>query len=90
MVYLTIILPPTLRLYSLLMEVLMTGFNVDKEVAKLDPNCTDYQIFVTALKNFDGLTAERLKMFVERRGLHGPLVNLLPQKDDQGRLYESD
>ena len=67
----------------------MTGFNVEKEVAKLDPNLY-YQIFVKALKNFDGLTAERLKMFVERRGLHGPLVYLLPQKDDKGRLYESD
>jgi hypothetical protein len=72
------------------MEVLMTGSNVEKEVAKLDPNGPDYQVFVKALKNFDGLTAERLKMFVERRGLHGPLVYLLPQKDDQGRLPESD
>ena len=68
----------------------MTGFNVEKEVAKLDPTGPDYQIFVKALKNFDGLTAERLKMFVERRGLHGPLVYLLPKKDDQGRYYESD
>jgi hypothetical protein len=62
-------------------EVLMTGYNVEKEVAKLDPNGPDYLIFVKALKNFDGLSAERLKMFVERRDLHGPLVYLLPQKD---------
>ena len=68
----------------------MTGFNVEKEVAKLDPNGPDYVIFVKALKTFDGLTAERLKMFVERRGLHGPIVYLLPQKDDQARLYKSD
>ena len=61
----------------------MTGFNVEKEVAKLDPNGPDYQIFVKALQNFDGLTAERLKMFVERRGLHGPLVYLLPEQEDQ-------
>ena len=61
----------------------MTDFNVKQEVAKLDPNGPDYEIFVKALKNFDGLTAERLKMFVERRGLHGPLVYLLPQKDEQ-------
>ena len=59
----------------------MTVFNVEKEVAKLDPNGPDYQIFVKALKKFDGLTAERLKMYVERRGLHGTLVYLLPQKD---------
>ncbi len=68
----------------------MTGFNVEKEVAKLDPNGPDYVIFVKALKTFDGLTAERLKMFVERRGLHGPIVYLLPQKDDQASLYEID
>ena len=61
----------------------MTGYNVEKEVAKLDPNGPDYLIFVKALKNFDGLSAERLKMFVERRDLHGPLVYLLPQKDGQ-------
>ncbi len=66
----------------------MTNYNVEKEVAKLDPNGPDYQIFVKALQNFDGLTAERLKMFVERRGLHGPLVYLLPQKDDQDRSYD--
>ena len=68
----------------------MTGFNVEKEVAKLDPNGPDYVIFVKALKTFDGLTAERLKMFVERRGLHGPIVYLLPQKDGQASLYEND
>ena len=68
----------------------MTGFNVEKEVAKLDPNGPNYEIFVKALKNFEGLTAEGLKMFVERRGLHGPLVNLLPQKDNQGRSNKSD
>jgi hypothetical protein len=64
------------------MEVPMTNFNVAQEVAKLDPNGPDYEIYVEALKNFDGLTAERLKMFVERRDLHGPLVYLLPQKYD--------
>ena len=68
----------------------MTGFSVEKEVAKLDPNGPDYQIFGKALKTFDGLTAERLKMFVERRGLHGPLVYLLPQKDDQSTLFKND
>jgi hypothetical protein len=68
----------------------MTGFNVEKEVAKLDPNGPNYEIFVKALKNFEGLTAEGLKMFVERRGLHGPLVNLLPQKDKQDRSNKSD
>ena len=52
----------------------MTGFNIEKELVKLDPNGPDYQIFVKALNNFDGLTTERLKMFVElRSGLHGPL-----------------
>jgi hypothetical protein len=60
----------------------MTDFIVEQEVAKLDPNGPDYQIFVKALKNFNGLSAERLKMFVERRDLHGPLVYLLPRKDD--------
>jgi hypothetical protein len=61
---------------------MMTDFIVEQEVAKLDPNGPDYQIFVKALKNFNGLSAERLKMFVERRDLHGPLVYLLPRKDD--------
>ena len=61
----------------------MTDFNVEHEVAKLDPNGPDYQIFVKALKNFEGLTAERLKTFVERRDLHGPIVYLLPQKDER-------
>ena len=61
----------------------MIDVNTEQEVAKLDPNGPDYQIFVKALRNFDGLTAERLKMFVERRDLHGPLVYLLPQNDDQ-------
>ena len=68
----------------------MTGFNVEKEVAKLDPHGPDYQIFVKALKTFDGLTAERLKMLVERRGLHGPIVHILPQKDDQATLCKND
>lgn len=68
----------------------MTAFNVDQEVARLDPNGPNYQIFVKTLKNFDGLTAERLKMFVERRGLHGPLVYLLPRKDDQDKSSQSD
>jgi hypothetical protein len=67
----------------------MTVFNVEKEVAKLDPDGPDFQIFVRTLKNFEGLTAEKLKMFVERRGLHGPIVYLLPQKNGQGKLYES-
>ena len=53
----------------------MTGYNVDKEVAKLDPNGPDYIIFVKALRKFDGLTAEKLKAFVERRGL---IVDLIP------------
>ena len=66
----------------------MTAFNVEQEVAKLDPNGPDYEIFVKALKKFEGLTAEGLKIFVERRGLHGPLVYLLPQKDNQDRSYE--
>ena len=68
----------------------MIAYNVEQEVAKLDPKGPDYEIFVEALKNFEGLTAEGLKMFVERRGLHGPLVYLLPQKDNQDRSYESD
>ena len=59
----------------------MTGYNVEKEICKLDPNGPNYQIFVKALNKFDGLTAQRLKMFAERRGLHGPLVHLLPQKE---------
>jgi hypothetical protein len=58
-------------------EVLMTGSNTEKEIAKLDPNGPDYDIFVEALKRFDGLTAEKLKMYVERRGL---IVDLLPYK----------
>ena len=62
----------------------MTPFNAEQEVAKLDPNGPDYQIYVEVLQKFDGLTDERLKMFVENRGLKGPLVYLLPQKDDQG------
>ncbi|MBT8353974.1 MAG: hypothetical protein KJO60_05595 [Desulfofustis sp.] len=53
-----------------------------KEVAKLDPNGPDYLIFVEALRKFDGLTAEKLKVFVERRGLHGRLVHLLPKKNN--------
>jgi len=53
----------------------MTGYNVEKEVAKLDPNGPDYVIFVKALKKFDGLTADKLKAFVERRGL---IVDLIP------------
>ena len=65
------------------MEAAMNDIKAAQEVAKLDPNGPDYEIFVKALKNFDGLTAERLKMFVERRDLHGPLVYLLPQTDDQ-------
>ena len=53
----------------------MTGYNVKNEVAKLDPNGPDYVIFVKALKKFDGLTADKLKAFVERRGL---IVDLIP------------
>ncbi len=68
----------------------MAVLNVEKEVAKLDPNGPDYQIFVKALKKFDGLTAERLKMFVERRGLHGPIVYLLPQKDSKTDLMATE
>jgi hypothetical protein len=52
----------------------------EKEISKLDPNGPDYEIFVKALKHFHGLTAEKLKAFVERNGLHGNLVFLLPHK----------
>ena len=55
----------------------------EQEVAKLDPDGPDYQIYVKAVRKFDGLTAERLKAFVERNGLHGHLVYLLPHKADQ-------
>lgn len=55
----------------------MNDSNVEKEVAKLDPNGPDYAIFVKALRKFDLLTAEKLKVFVERRGLS---VDLLPSK----------
>lgn len=55
----------------------------EREVAKLDPNGPDYQIYVKALRKFDGLTAENLKAYVERRGLHGHLVHLLPHKGDR-------
>ena len=55
----------------------------EQEVAKLDPNGPDYQIYVKALRKFDGLTAENLKAFVERRGRHGKLVYLLPHKANQ-------
>ncbi len=55
----------------------MIGSNVEKEVAKLDPNGPDYGIFVKALRTFDGLTAEKLKVFVERRGL---IVDLIPHE----------
>ena len=55
----------------------------EKEVAKLDPNGPDYKIYVKTLRKFDGLTAENLKAFVERRGRHGQLVYLLPQKGDK-------
>jgi hypothetical protein len=58
----------------------MSKSNAEKEVAKLDPNGPDYEIFVKALRHFHGLTAEKLKAFVERNGLHGHLVFLLPQK----------
>ena len=56
----------------------MIGYNVEKEVAKLDPNGPDYAIFVKALRKFEGLTAEKLKAFVEHRGL---IVDLLPYKE---------
>ena len=54
----------------------------EQEVAKLDPNGPDYQIYVRALRKFEGLTAENLKAFVERRGLHGQLVYLLPHNGE--------
>ena len=54
----------------------------EREVAKLDPDGPDYLIYVKALRKFDGLTAENLKAFVERRGLHGQIVYLLPHRDD--------
>ena len=53
------------------------------EIAKLDPNGPDYQIFVKALRKFGGLTAEKLKAYVERNGLHGHLVYLLPTKGER-------
>lgn len=56
----------------------MTGYNTEKEVAKLDPNGPDYDIFVKALRTFEGLTAEELKAYVEHRGL---IVDLLPYKE---------
>ena len=65
----------SLRFHPLFREVLMTGYNFEKEVAKLDPNGPDYVIFVEALKKIDGLTAEKLKEYVER---HGLIVDLLP------------
>ena len=37
--------------------VLVTGYNTDKEVSKLDPNGPDYIIFAQALRKLDGLTA---------------------------------
>lgn len=55
----------------------------EREVAKLDPNGPDYKIYVKTLRKFDGLTAENLKAFVERRGRHGQLVYLLPHKGDK-------
>ena len=55
----------------------------EREVAKLDPNGPDYKIYVNTLRKFDGLTAENLKAFVERRGRHGQLVYLLPHKGDK-------
>ena len=58
----------------------MNEYNADQEVAKLDPNGPDYEIFVKTLRHFDGLTAEQLKAFVERRDLHGQIVYLLPRK----------
>lgn len=56
----------------------MTGCNSEKEIAKLDPYGPDYAIFVKALRKFDGLTAENLKAYVERRGL---IVDLLPHNE---------
>lgn len=53
----------------------MTSSNTEKEIAKLNPYGPDYGIFVEALRRFDGLTAEKLKAYVERRGL---VVDLLP------------
>jgi len=53
----------------------MTVYNTDNEVSKLDPNGPDYVIFAKALRRFDGLTAEKLKEYVER---HGLIVDLLP------------
>lgn len=64
----------------------MTDSNVEKEVDKLDPNGPDYDIFVKALRKFDLLTAEKLKVFVERRGL---IVNLLPQKKRRSQILLS-
>lgn len=62
----------------------MSDSKVKIEVAKLDPADPNHVIFVKALKRFDGLTAENLKVFVERHGLHGPLVHLLRPKGGQG------
>ena len=56
----------------------MTGTNSEKEIAKLNPYGPDYGIFVAALRKFDGLTAEKLKAYVERRGL---IVDLLPHNE---------
>ncbi|MFW2367431.1 MAG: hypothetical protein ACN4GW_13515 [Desulforhopalus sp.] len=56
----------------------MTSSNNEKEIAKLDPYGPDYGIFVKALMRFDGLTAEKLKTYVERRGL---IVDLLPYNE---------
>lgn len=64
-------------------EVIMNELNADQEVAKLDPNGPDYEIYVKALKHFNGLTAEQLKAFVERRHLHGQIVYLLPRKSNR-------
>lgn len=38
----------------------MVAYNLEREVATLDPNGADYQIFVKALKEFDGLTVENI------------------------------
>jgi hypothetical protein len=56
----------------------MASYNTEKEVAKLDPNGPDYDIFVRALRRFDGLTAEELKEYVEH---HGLIVDLLSFKE---------
>lgn len=56
----------------------MTSSNTENEIAKLDPYGPDYDIFVKALRRFDGLTAEKLKAYVERRGL---IVDLLPYNE---------